>query len=78
MKMNENIILSIIVIFHNQCELLKRCIDSILRQNIPFSYEIIISDDASNDGSWNLIQEYVEKYSVIKANEHRIMFRFVK
>lgn len=65
--MNKKITLSIIVISHNQCEKLKRCIDSILSQDIPFSYEIIISDDASNDGSWELIQDYTIKYPIIKA-----------
>ena len=44
-------LLSIVVISHNQREQLKRCIDSILAQKIPFEYEVLISDDASNDGS---------------------------
>jgi glycosyltransferase involved in cell wall biosynthesis len=57
-----NIILSILVISHNQKEQLHRCIDSILHQNISFPHEIIISDDASTDGTWELIQEYEKKY----------------
>lgn len=60
-------ILSIIVISHNQKEQLKRCIDSILSQELPFEHEIIISDDASTDGTWELIQEYATIESRIKA-----------
>ncbi len=58
-------ILSILVISHNQREQLKRCLDSILTQNIPFEYEILISDDASNDGSYELAQEYAKQYDFI-------------
>ena len=57
--MNPNdIILSILVISHNQEDLLVRCIDSLLHQKINFPHEIIISDDCSSDGTWKLIQEY--------------------
>lgn len=55
-------ILSIIVISHNQKEELRRCIASILAQDLPFEHEIIVSDDRSSDGTWELISEYVERY----------------
>ena len=60
-------LLSIIVISHNQKDQLRRCLNSILAQSLPFEHEIIISDDASNDGTWELAQEYESQYSVIKA-----------
>ena len=60
-------LLSIIVISHNQKELLKRCIDSILLQALPFEHEIIISDDSSNDGTWELALEYSANNDVISA-----------
>lgn len=60
-------VLSIIVISHNQREILKRCINSILAQNIPFEHEIIISDDASEDGTWELAQEFETNYPMISA-----------
>ena len=56
------IILSILIISHNQKEQLRRCVESVLAQDLPFEHEIIISDDASTDGTWELIQEYVSKY----------------
>lgn len=60
-------LLSIIVISHNQKEQLRRCLDSILAQLIPFEHEIIVSDDASNDGTWELAQEYASQYPQIRA-----------
>ena len=58
-------LLSIIVISHNQREQLKRCIDSILAQKIPFDYEVLISDDASSDGSFELACQYQEAFPLI-------------
>ncbi len=54
--------LSILIISHNQKEQLRRCVESVLAQDLPLEHEIIISDDASTDGTWELIQEYVSKY----------------
>lgn len=60
--MNETeIILSIIVISHEQREELRRCLDSILAMNLSLPYEIIVSDDRSTDGTYELAQEYQEK-----------------
>lgn len=53
-------ILSIIVISHEQRELLRRCLDSILEMHIDYLYEIIVSDDRSTDGSFDLAQQYAE------------------
>lgn len=60
-------VLSIIVISHNQKEQLRRCLNSILVQSLPFEHEIIVSDDASNDGTWELAQEYASQYPQIRA-----------
>lgn len=61
-------VLSIIVISHNQKEQFRRCIDSILSQDLPFEHEIIVSDDASTDGTWELIRQYQSEYpSIVKA-----------
>ncbi|GEM_PF-1031160 len=51
-------ILSVIVISHNQREELKRCIDSILNMRLSYPFEIIISDDRSTDGTFELAQQY--------------------
>ena len=43
--------------------------DSILTMPLPFEHEIIISDDASNDGTWELAQEYASRFSEISAHQ---------
>jgi glycosyltransferase involved in cell wall biosynthesis len=58
-----DIVLSILIISHNQKEKLERCLESILKQEIHYSHEIIISDDNSTDGTWEFIQEFESKYT---------------
>lgn len=61
-------ILSIIIISHNQKEQFCRCIESVLAQDLPYDFEIIVSDDASNDGTWELILDYESRYpDIVKA-----------
>lgn len=49
-------VLSILVITHNQCLLLQRCIKSVLAQRLSVPFEVIVSDDRSTDGT----DEYIE------------------
>lgn len=53
-----NPILSVIVISHEQREMLQRCVDSILSMCMDYPYEIIISDDRSKDGTYELALQY--------------------
>lgn len=61
MPVDASPILSVIIISHNQRESLHRCLDSILAMRLSFPYEIIVSDDRSTDGSYELAQEYAQK-----------------
>lgn len=63
-----NITLSILVISHNQCELLHRCMKSLLSQKIKVPFEIVISDDRSTDGTWEAIEKYQTQYQEPKQN----------
>lgn len=61
--MDENeITLSILVISHNQQNVLPRCIESILMQNMNFAFEIIINDDNSHDNTWEIVEGYARRY----------------
>lgn len=62
----KSIVLSVIVISHEQREELRRCVDSILAMELPYPYEIIISDDRSKDGTYELAQQYALIYSECK------------
>lgn len=51
------LVLSILVITHNQRELLKRCLDSVLGQKLNVPFEVIVSDDRSDDDTAEYISE---------------------
>jgi len=55
---------SCMVAVHNEEENIGRCIDSMLRQNYP-NKEIIVVNDASNDGTLKILKEYVLNHKII-------------
>lgn len=58
--------LSVVVISHNQKEVLKRCLDSILAQKTTFPVEVIVSDDRSTDGTREmLLSDYKENVTSV-------------
>lgn len=57
--------LSVVVITYNHEKYIRQCLDSILMQNVDFSFEILISDDCSTDQTAEIIKEYQEKNSHI-------------
>lgn len=55
----ENIVkISVICSSYNHKKYIKNALDSILAQKTNFPYEIIVHDDASTDGTQEIIQEY--------------------
>jgi len=58
---------SIIVPIYNTEKYLRKCIDSLLNQNID-NYEILLINDSSPDNSQKIIEEYVNKYpNIVKG-----------
>lgn len=57
--------LSILTTCYNQRTEIERLINSILTQNIPFEYEILIGDDGSTDGSVEYLKHTAHKYPKI-------------
>ena len=63
-----DVLVSISCVVYNHAPYLRRCLDSLVNQKTNFNYEILIHDDASTDGSAEIIREYEEKYPhLIKA-----------
>ena len=61
------IILCIIIPVHNVELYIRRCLDSLFSQDIPFnSYEVIIINDETPDNSMMIVDEYARKYHNIK------------
>jgi glycosyltransferase involved in cell wall biosynthesis len=63
---------SVLCLTYNQKEYIKECLDSILMQKTNFAFEVLINDDASTDGTKDIIQEYQKKYpGVVKPIFHK-------
>jgi glycosyltransferase involved in cell wall biosynthesis len=52
--------ISIVIQCHNRKEYIAQCIESILSQGYP-NLDLVVIDDGSTDGSWEIIQSYKNK-----------------
>ena len=59
---NKSIKVSVCIITYNQAEYVRQTIDSVLSQNVDIPIEILIADDASTDGTPEILKEYKRKY----------------
>lgn len=53
---------TVLLITYNHIDNIGKCIESVLAQKTKYSYIIRIFDDASNDGTSDIIKEFSEKY----------------
>ena len=78
----EDIKVSVICITYNQAEYIKDAINSFLMQKTNFSYEIIIHDDASTDGTIEVLKYYEKKYPskvrIVYEEENQYSKHFAK
>lgn len=58
--MAAEVMVSVIMLTYNHEKYIRQALDSVLTQQTPFQYEVLIGDDASNDGTAQIIQEYVQ------------------
>lgn len=61
--------ISVYITSYNQKDYLREAVDSVLAQTLQ-PYEILIVDDASTDGSQELIREYAKEYENIRSIFH--------
>lgn len=61
----ETVMVSICRITYNQEEYIRDALDGFLSQDTDFSYEVLIHDDASTDGTADIIREYARQYPEI-------------
>lgn len=59
--------LSIVILNHNTKKLLKNCLNSIYKSNPKLSLEIIVSDNASTDGSVKMIKKHFHKAILLQG-----------
>lgn len=60
--MNLDVLVSICCITYNHAPYIRQCLDGFIMQKTNFKYEILIHDDASTDGTADIIREYEAKY----------------
>jgi len=56
------ILFTAVVVTYNHKNYIRDCIEGILKQETNFEFEIIVHDDASTDGTSDILREYGEKY----------------
>jgi len=55
-------LVSICTLVYNHEPYLRECFDGFLMQKTNFAFEVLVHDDASTDGSVDIIREYTDKY----------------
>ena len=64
--------LSLIVPCYNEAKTIETCIENILNlsREVSFSLEVIIVDDSSTDGSWQILEKIAGQYNEIQIYKH--------
>lgn len=63
--MGEVVAVSIICNAYNHEKYIAQCLDGFVMQKTNFAFEVLVHDDASTDGTANIIREYEKKYPQI-------------
>ena len=58
----DDIQVSVCCVTYNHRDYIKKGLDGFLMQKTSFKYEIVIHDDASMDGTTDILKEYQSKY----------------
>lgn len=59
---NKTPLLSICCLAYNHAPYIRQCLDGFMMQKTDFAFEVLIHDDASTDGTADIIREYEAKY----------------
>ena len=69
--------LTVIVMTYNQKDYIAKALDSVLSQKTNVDFDILIHDDCSDDGTYQIIRSYQDKFSnkikIIKEDERRFL-----
>jgi len=65
-------LLSVIIPVYNERSYIERCLDSIIRSLSDIeSYEVIVSDGGSTDGTKEVLSKYESEYQFVKVMENK-------
>ena len=62
MNNTNNCMVSVFCTTYNQKKYIAKCLESMVNQKTNFPYEIIVRDDASTDGTSDIVREFGAKY----------------
>jgi len=60
--LSEKPLVSVCVIAFNHASYIEKCLDGILAQQTTFGFEILVHDDASSDGTVEILRKYESQY----------------
>lgn len=74
----KRVLVSYIIVTHNRRNFLRKLLDSVITQRLNREFEIIIVDDASTDGTYDFLQEFVRRTNrynvkVLRNNSQRFV-----
>lgn len=71
-------LVSICCLTYNHAPYLRQCLDGFMMQERTFPIEILIHDDASTDGTQDIIREYEEKFPDIIKPQYQAENQYSK
>lgn len=64
-------LVSVVIVTYNQRDTISQAVESALDQATDFPYEILLSDDCSSDGTYEICRDYERRYpGVVKAHRN--------
>lgn len=72
----EKPLVSICCAAYNQVEYIRATLEGFVMQKTDFPFEIVIHDDASTDGTTDIIREYEKKYPELMKPEYEVNNQF--
>lgn len=63
--MNDDIKVSVFCLAYNHEKYIRQCLEGFVMQKTTFPFEVFVHDDASTDGTADIIREYAERYPEI-------------
>lgn len=57
-----NVQVSVRCITYNHVNYIEQCLESLVSQKTTFDYEVLVFDDASNDGTSDIVRKYAQQY----------------
>lgn len=62
-----NALVTVLVVTYNHRNLLRRCMESILRQKTDFPFKVLVADDASTDGTSDIVRDFAARRENVEA-----------